>query len=261
MLLAKAAWDAVSAETIQNCWKKAFQLDSAATLHITITEPPKDWQILLDFASGKIESMQQAESKLQKLLGTRYNPSDWKAAFDAIFVAEDDQAAAIAGVERLHSAVLNQNQHTSVGTQDVPQLAAIKVELMEQVRGTRPTLNDLLNPAAEIEVSELLYRFPGGDKNIIEEVCKQGQSQAEDVIELSDDEEESVLPEITYSQGMDLCAQLERLCSQYSDAPGVNTLSLQTQVRRLQAHLRLEDGKRQKQTTLDSFWSHAVAPM
>ncbi len=79
---------------------------------------------------------------------------------------------------------------------DVPQLAAIEAELMEQVdklweqtwvRGTHPTLEDLLNLVAKNKVDNSAYWFPAGDKEIIVAAMR---GESEDMIELSEDEEE-----------------------------------------------------------------------
>ena len=69
-----------------------------------ILSPVKEsepWEILYAFADGRIKSLPKTEERLQECLGTRYRYEDWKPAFDAIFNAEDDIAAAIDAVWKL----------------------------------------------------------------------------------------------------------------------------------------------------------------
>lgn len=57
--------------------------------------------------------MLHAETKLQELLGAQYKATNWKAAFNAIFEAEDNQGAAIAAVEKLQDTALKMNRRTN----------------------------------------------------------------------------------------------------------------------------------------------------
>ena len=64
--------------------------------------------------------MLHEEIKLQELLGARYKATKWKAAFNAIFEAEDDQGAAIVAVEKLQETALKMNRHTNDGSAHTP---------------------------------------------------------------------------------------------------------------------------------------------
>ena len=66
-------------------------------------------------------------------------------------------------------------------------------------------------------------------------------------------------PVLTPRQGMDLCQQLERFCLQYMEVDGVDPNGLQSQLRKLCAHLRKADLDSQKQTTLDHFFNPTLS--
>ena len=61
-------------------------------------------------------------------------------------------------------------------------------------------MDDLLNPA----VRKPMYSCPGGGKDIIAEAIRQ-EKEEEEVIELSEDEEEPMLPEISPARGGAVC--------------------------------------------------------
>ena len=111
-----------------------------------------------------------------------------------------------------------------------------------------------------IRDQELLSRFERGEGEREREEREQKEKEEEEVIELLEDKEELILPEISPAQGMELCAQLEMLCLQYPDVSGMHMLVPQTQVQKLCARLRVEENNRQMQTTLNRFWSKDGAP-
>ncbi|KIJ08821.1 hypothetical protein PAXINDRAFT_18069 [Paxillus involutus ATCC 200175] len=236
------------------------------------TADPAAWDILIAFANGTINSLPEAEKRLTAHLGDRFSFAQWKAAFDEILKAEDDESAAVAAIEVLKEKAVT--HHTSAPVPpstrrsrrpSLPELERAEAELMQavnslherkRIRGTRPTLEDLLNPVEETEVGDSPYRFPGGDADIIAEV-KRGEMQTEDLEEDSecgDEGDESKEPEITPQQGMELCLSVERLCLQYSDVDGLAIHPLQSQLRRLRSHLRKVDFESCTQVTLDRFF-------
>ncbi|KIJ08822.1 hypothetical protein PAXINDRAFT_34512, partial [Paxillus involutus ATCC 200175] len=109
MLMVKEAWAEVSAETIKNCWQHAFaiRIPSATSsapqmdLDNEPTADPAAWDILIAFANGTINSLPEAEKRLTAHLGDRFSFAQWKAAFDEILKAEDDESAAVAAIEVL----------------------------------------------------------------------------------------------------------------------------------------------------------------
>jgi hypothetical protein len=149
------------------------------------------WSIILDFANGTISSLVEAENRLRTHLGSRFDFLQWKPAFDEVFKAEDDVSSAIAAVNELREKALTDHvnrQPISISQQRplLPELNCAESGLMQavndlrerkRIRGTQPTLEELLNPLTEKEVGESPYRYPGGDDEIIEEV-KQHQFMA-----------------------------------------------------------------------------------
>ena len=120
---------------------------------------------------------------------------------------------------------------------------------------------DLLNPAEERVVGEDPYLFPGGDKEIVQ--CALGISEEKspekadgDTQNDEDDDEgeKDVLPELSLKAKMDICAQLERFCTQYPEARGVEVLELQQNLRKLRGHLRHIEFTSQTQTAITSYF-------
>ena len=76
--------------------------------------------------------------------------------------------------------------------------------------------------------------------------------------ETDDEDKDGGASEMSPRQGMELCEQLERLCLVNADVEGIDALSLQQQLRKLQGHLCQLDFNSCKQVTLDCFLaSHA----
>ena len=128
-----------------------------------------------------------------------------------------------------------------------------------RIPGTRPSLEDLLNPSAESKIGDSSYEFPGGDQEIIAEAKRRalgtnstdnGGDEAED-----EDEDEEAPTEISPREGLELCEKMDRLCLQYAGAKGVDAVVVQGQIRQLRSHLRKEQWDSVKQTTLGRFWA------
>ncbi|KIK76213.1 hypothetical protein PAXRUDRAFT_170629 [Paxillus rubicundulus Ve08.2h10] len=100
-----------------------------------------------------------------------------------------------------------------------PELSQVKSEFMQAVDslhdqkhiwGTKPTLEELLNPIEEKEIGDLPYRYPGGDTDIIEEIKKKSKvtKNRSDGDSESSTDKDGMEPMFTPQQGMDLCQQL-----------------------------------------------------
>ncbi|KIK90526.1 hypothetical protein PAXRUDRAFT_151739, partial [Paxillus rubicundulus Ve08.2h10] len=131
------------------------------------------------------------------------------------------------------------------------------------IHGTRPTLEDLLNPSAEQEVSNSSFCYLHADVDIIKEVKQMFYGTAENGFETDNGSEntedkggdkDNMDLILTPRQGMDLCQQLEGLCLQYTDVDGLDASSLQCHLQKLCAHLRKDDLDSQIQTTLNHFF-------
>ncbi|KAG8215398.1 hypothetical protein J3R82DRAFT_9000 [Butyriboletus roseoflavus] len=92
---------------------------------------------------------------------------------------------------------------------------------LKRIQGTCPTLDDLLNPAAEMEVGDSPFRYPGGDDEIIAEVKRNMKNNLEGQPELDGDNEDDSEPkpesQMPPQQALTLCAQFNTLCLQYAD--------------------------------------------
>jgi len=215
-------------------------------------------------------SFPDAEARLKAYLGCRFRFADWKSAFDAVFEAEDDIPAAVAVIETMAAQTIAATTSSSpaapapspnLSIPPLSQLQGLEADLIhavdslqkrKRIRGTAPTLEDLLNPIEETEIGHSDYRFPGGDDEIVAEALRATtNAQDEDVNEADEEgEDEGLLAK----DGQRLCEQLEKLCLHHSDADGVSTLALQQQLRKLRAHLRRLEFTSQTQVTLDKFW-------
>ncbi|KAH8105697.1 hypothetical protein DFH11DRAFT_1731517 [Phellopilus nigrolimitatus] len=219
--------------------------------------------------------MPETIKKLEAYLKERYLYADWKPAFDAVFQAESDVPAAVSAIHELaHKA----QQSAPPAIPDpvplipdkatIPQLESFEKSLMEAVddlkklnhiRGTAPTLEELVNPIEEMEIGESPYHFPGGDIEIIAEARRLVAEQNGDVTAtevLDDDPEDDNADEVVSArEGIELCEKLEKLCIAHSEADGVAALELQRQLRHMRGHLRRLDLESHKQVTLDSFFT------
>jgi hypothetical protein len=205
------------------------------------------WEIITMFANGTA-TLPKTEQKLSAHLGDRYSFLQWKAVFDEVFKCDDDVCAATAAVETLKKSHLTSGPPRPSPTQpttrpSLPELDQVENELMQTVndlygrkrlRGTRPTLEDLLNPAAEREVGFSPFQYPSGDAEIVEEVKRNmennmegppGQGSDDD-----DDSEPEPEPQMPPQQALALCAQLNTLCLQHADANRLNLSLMQRQL-------------------------------
>ena len=196
-----------------------------------------------------------------------------------MFAAEDDVGKAVSAIEDLEkqACTMTPTAPTIPSPNTAPhvelnQLTLLENGLMEcvtklgdhkRIHGTHPTLEDLLNPVEEREISESEFRFPGGDAKIIAKVIREfqprGDVEAENEGEESDREQEDTA--LSLGEGMELCERLEKLCVVHSEACGVSTLLLQQQLRKLRAHLCVVQANSVWQTSINSFFSSNLSPM
>jgi hypothetical protein len=168
MMMAKDAWDAISAEMICNCWNHTgiqqcmchvypsipcshhnfCSQNKPANLTPTPPTTPCNnagaWDILKTYAMDE-SSLPEVEEKLQNHLGNHYSFADWKPVFDGIFNAEKDTEAALGVIDKLCNAgatsplsstsasapTLNPNPIDS--HPNLPQLTTLEIGLMKSV--------------------------------------------------------------------------------------------------------------------------------
>ncbi|KAH9044898.1 hypothetical protein EDB83DRAFT_2553854 [Lactarius deliciosus] len=213
------------------------------------------WEILRRFA-GSDMTLPQAEAELSSYLGNRYKPEDWFVALDAVMKAEGDTVEAQKAIQQI-SAVSRP-----------PQLVTIEKDLMASVEDLRkrnrifgelPTIDELTDPIQERRVLEdSPYAFPGGDKEIVEQVLHEGRVQRGEVIEVEDsdgdeDDDEDPDAHVTRRDAIALVAQLERLTIKFGEVEG-NTVELSQQLRQFRVHLLHDDLVNSKQTRIDTYF-------
>ena len=217
------------------------------TTHNALTDPVA-WEIIAAFANGTA-TLPETEKKLSTHLGDHFSFPQWKAVFDEVFKCDDDICAATAAIETLKKHHLTPRPHPTQAqpsTQvqpSLPELDHAENELMKvvddlyerkRIRGTCPTLEDLLNPAGEREIGYSPYRYPGGDDEIIAEVKRGMENNLEGLSEPGSDDEDDSEPEseprIKPDQALALCAQFNTLCLQYADTDRLDLSVMQRQL-------------------------------
>jgi len=204
-----------------------------------------------------------AEARLQAYLGCQFHFAAAAAAIEQMAAQAIASPPATTSPSSSPPAAPVPFPNSSVAS--LSQLQDLEAKLMhavnslqqrKRIRGTAPSLEDLLNPIEETEIGHSDYRFPGGDDEIIAEARRtttETQDEMDD--EAQEEEEEGGDELLSAKEGQRLCEQLEKLCLQYSDAEGVSALALQQQLRKLRAHLRRLELASQTQVTLDKFWN------
>lgn len=217
------------------------------------TKDMEAWAAVRCFASGQI-GLPDLEKALKALLGLCYRDADWKPVIDAIFATEDDDQAAISAVDLFEKKALGTADARAFDSEGdraspkPPQLLQLEDDLMTTVGDlhnrrlirVKPTLEDLINPSDEqLDYDDSLYKFPGGDNDIIAAVVADESGAAESLESQGDedDDEEGQEDLISPKEGASVCEKLEQLALVHSDASGVHALELQRQLRRLRAHL------------------------
>lgn len=232
------------------------------------------------FATGEL-ALPEVEEALQKLLGGAYRHADRQPAFDGILEAEDDDLKALEVVSNLEKAAMEKDAPKAPDTAqtpaipaptmitpsraDAPQLkkaeAALEAAIdtlysRRRIQGQKPTLDEVIEPLAELQLEESPYEFPDGDKDIVAQVLKESEpteGKGEDEEEDDDDEEEEE-PQPSAAQAIDMCVALERLATEHSNVRGIDALGLQEQLRRLRGHLRFAQQEAKQQVTLHEFF-------
>ena len=96
MLMAKRAWNAVTSETISNCWDHTGIQRAPIILHIpsttTFASPPQTqedraWHIIEQFATTSM-SLPEAKAALENNFGAYYNDEAWRPVLSAITAHE-----------------------------------------------------------------------------------------------------------------------------------------------------------------------------
>jgi hypothetical protein len=196
--------------------------------------------MFLNSLNSPFASPPQVKEQMATHLGKQCNNyAHWKVMYDTIMAAEDDTAATVSAIEKLEHEAMQKETHneipwntnatsTASNQPPIPELCKAEAKIMVSVaelkawkwiNGSAPTLEDLLNPIEEWQVSELQYDFVGGDAEIVKEARRQINGPETIEVEDSDGSSDEEV-RISNCWGAELCEQLERGCITHSDIIG-----------------------------------------
>lgn len=231
---------------------------------LEIRADPDAWDILRDFATSEM-TLPQAEEKIQKHLDKRYKDEDWRPAFKAVMDAEGDVAAAQAALQKLSASCLLPKLVIRLPGRLEPRPSDdnVEKELMDSVEelrkrnrifGELPTVDDLVDSIHEKKTAgDSLYDVANPDHDIVAQVQHEIAVRKGEVIEIEDedsDDEDDFL-NVSRSDTIKLCDQLEKLSLKYGNSS--TSLELSKQLRQFRVFLRREDLLRSTQSTLNGF--------
>jgi len=208
-------------------------------------------------------TLPQAEEKLQKHLGERYKDEDWRPAFKAVMNAEGDVAAAQAALQKLSASCLLPKLVIRL-PRPSPSDDNVEKELMDsveelkrrnQIFGELPTVDDLVDSIHEKKTAgDSLYDRTNPDQDIVAQVQHEIAVQKGEVIEIEEedsDDDDDDFRNVSRSDTIKLCDQLEKLSLKYGNSS--TSLELNRQLRQFRVFLRREDLLKSTQSTLDGF--------
>ena len=164
-------------------------------------------------------TLPQAEERLKSIFEVDYIDQEWHPALNTVLEAENDELKAMEAIEKITTAN-NPIPATNPATPSIPpppQLQDVEQSLVTAVDelkvqkciiGTSLTLEEMLNPTEEREIRDLMYKFEGGDDEIVATVQHEFEIEAGGIIEVdqSDDKaEEEKEKELTTKQVIELC--------------------------------------------------------
>ena len=302
MLLMVEAWNKVKPSTIINCWNHTriqpdTEIDSPsvsitatpaqATPLTAKTLPPMKnaaaWILIREFTVSDEMPLPEAEKKLQDLLGSFYTAGDWDPVLKIVMDAENDTEKALVQLDKLTVPIfgcpigqltethVSQVPTTPTASVDLPQLSEVERDLTmavndlrqrKRIIGSPLTLEELLNPVEEQEIGGSIYRFEGGDSEIVAQVNHNMAVRRGEAVEVNGGLEEEAAdedsePEMELSEVIHLCEQMERISIKYGAID--TSLDLSRGIRKLRIELRRMESARLKQTTLE-WWFRGAGP-
>ncbi|EGO20529.1 hypothetical protein SERLADRAFT_441874 [Serpula lacrymans var. lacrymans S7.9] len=164
VLMAKAAWEAVTSTTIHHCWDHSqIQLDPFIPTTIPYNDVqahanPIAWGVMREFAVSDSMTLPIAKACIKQALFGQYLDGDQRPALNTIMDAEGDAEAAIAAVKSLANLSNIEDQlKNAIG------------ELKSQncIFGKPLTVDEVVDPAAERLIDK---EFALDDREIVAEV-------------------------------------------------------------------------------------------
>ncbi|KAI5990527.1 hypothetical protein EDC04DRAFT_3148768 [Pisolithus marmoratus] len=114
-------------------------------------------------------------------------------------------------------------------------------------------LDSFLEPAEEAEDGDPL-NFDGGDEAIVAQVRQEIAEKDGDIIKVESDDECEPEPDISPTETLTLCEQLEHACLQYTDINSQVTLDLLKHLRLFRGRLQRSVDLNKKQTKISAFF-------
>ena len=113
----------------------------------------------------------------------------------------------------------------------------------------------MLNPTEETEIGHSVYKFEGGDDEIVGHVNHEMAVRRGEVIEIDEDEdndEGAHDSEMSFGSMIQLCAQMEKISLSYAE-PELK-LGLSQILRKFRIQLRKMEDEKATQATLDRWF-------
>ena len=241
------------------------------------------WILIREFTVSDEMPLPEAEKKLQDLLGSFYTAGDWDPVLKIVMDAENDTEKALVQLDKLTVPIfgcpigqltethVSQVPTTPTASVDLPQLSEVERDLTmavndlrqhKRIIGSPLTLEELLNPVEEQEIGGSIYRFEGGDSEIVVQVNHNMAVRRGEAVEVNGGLEEEAAdedsePEMELSEVIHLCEQMERIFIKYGAID--TSLDLSRGIRKLRIELRRMESARLKQTTLE-WWFRGAGP-
>lgn len=214
------------------------------------------WEVVKEFAISEDIGLPQAEESLQSLLGDRYVNADWEPVLKVVMDAENDGVKALEGLDQLteklfglkisqlsnNSSALTRQEPYAFAPSLMPpqQLSEAENDLnnavddlkrRNQIVGTPLTLEEILDPIEEREISDSEYRFEGGDNDIVDQVNHEMAVKKGEIVEI--EEEEEAEADVGIGEIIQMCEQVARLSHKYGDVE--TSLDLSRNLRQLRS--------------------------
>ena len=264
--MATAAWDDVTPETIQNCWKHTGIQRDPITIRLpapTLTQ--KGWSIIMKFASTTGMTLPSAENELKALFKDQYNDEDWRPALKVVTESEPDDNVieAISKLQELTLGAPATPSSIAEGSEiDIPEYNDALMDVGDSIRALKQRnrlFGDTLKPCNFIELEgeeeevreEVRLRT---DDEIVAEVTREEaklDGEDTDVDEDKEDTDNDEKPGMTLAEMMDTAMRLE------NEAPTAGGCGSEVAkiLRRFRLELRRTMDLEAQQTTLDRYFT------